>query len=121
MRENCQQCIRDGVSYVVDDNPHDHLYNPHEHCCGRDEDGCYCWYDHWGCYFTLYITTEHRQALTYVDYYREIIKEEYEIPFYTTTTMKVGGFVYEDSPQTKDEVANGIKDDNEHVMPSHII
>ncbi len=111
-------CIRDGVSYVVDDNPHDHLYNPHEHCCGRDEDGCYCWYDHWGCYFTLYITTEHRQALTYVDYYREIIKEEYEIPFYTTTTMKVGGFVYEDSPQTKDEVANGIKDDNEHVMPN---
>ena len=113
-------CIRDGVSYVVDDNPHNHLYNPHEHCCGSNKYGCYCWYDHWGCYFTLYIKTEHRQGLTYVDYYREIIKEEYEIPFKTTgpTTMKVGGFVYEDSPQTKDEVANGIKDDNEHIMPN---
>lgn len=113
-------CIRDGVSYVVDDNPHNHLYNPHEHCCGSNKYGCYCWYDHWGCYFTLYIKKEHRQALTYIDYYREIIKEEYEIPFKTTgpTTMKVGGFVFEDSPQTKDEVANGVKDDNEHVMPN---
>lgn len=111
-------CQRDGVSYVVDDNPHDHKYNPHEHCCGRDEDGCYCWYDHWGCYFTLYIKEEHRQGLTYLDYYREIIKEDFEIPFYVTTTMKMGGFVFEDSPQTKDEVANGVMDGTEHKLPN---
>ena len=103
-------CIRDGVSYVVDDNPHDHDYNPHPHP----------YYTHYGCYFTLYVNKEHRQSLTYVDYYREVITEPYEIPFKTTgpTTMKVGGFVYEDSPQTKDEVANGAKDDNEHIMPN---
>lgn len=92
-------CQRDGVSYVVDDNPHDHSVHEHKHGCGKYDDYCYT---HWGCYFTLYIKEEHRQGLTYLDYYREIIKEDFEIPFYVTTTMKMGGFVFEDSPQTKD-------------------
>lgn len=111
-------CIRDGVSYVVDDNPHNHYYNRHTHCRRYSNGRCVSRYTHYGCQFTLYIKTEHRQALTYVDYYREIIKEDYEIPFYVTTTMKVGGTVFEDSPQTKDEVANGVKDDSEHTIPN---
>ena len=32
--------------------------------------------------------------------------------------MKMGGFVFEDSPQTKDEVANGIMDGTEHKLPN---
>lgn len=114
-------CIRDGVSYVVDDGAHNHRYNRHQHCDERDDEGKCIDYDtHYGCEFELYIKEEHRQGLTYVDYYREIIKEDFEIPFKTigATTMKVGGFVFEDSPQTKDEVANGVKDDSEHIIPN---
>ena len=85
-------CIRDGVSYILEEGPHNHKYNPHEHCCGScDDGGCCCWYDHWGCQYELQMTTTPRQNLVYVDYYREIITEEYEFPFSTVgaTTMKV--------------------------------
>ncbi len=38
-----------------------------------------------------------------MDYYREIITNKYEIPFKTieTTSMKVGGYVFEDYPQNQ--------------------
>lgn len=109
-------CRREGTTYYLYESSH------------SDED-CYdvpcvnhgSHHYHGSCDITIDMASENTsQPLTYVDYYREIITNYYEIPFGTigATSMKIGGYVFEDYPQGKEEIANGIKDSRDLVLPN---
>lgn len=107
-------CRRQGISYRLYESSH--LDPSHRHC---DDDGCWSCFN---CYITLSVTEDYKQSLTYVDYYRKVIKEEYEIPFKTTgsTSMKVGGYVFEDYPQGKEQLADGVLDTSTDLMLQNV-
>lgn len=108
-------CIREGISYEVAER-HSHIYD-HEHC-RKDSDGDeYCW-DHFSCDVRSYVKKVPQQDGVYiVSANRNLIHQEMEINIfdnpYMSARMKIGGFVFEDVPQTKETVANGRLDDGD--------
>ena len=108
MKSTATVCIRDGRRYYS--RCYDHGLNWHSSVTGG----------HWG--HKDYYTEDyhHAQNMLYIaESKREIIEESIEIPLekYIEKTMKLGGFVFEDTPQGKETEVNGIKDDQDVVVP----
>lgn len=108
-------CRRKGTTYYLYESYHN------DKACRRKCSITGCRHVHGNCTVGVSMSSENTsQPLTYVDYYREIITNKYEIPFKTigATSMKVGGYVFEDYPQGKEEKANGVKDSSDLVLPN---
>lgn len=105
-------CVREGVYYETRER---HSHSSHSHCNTGGCTPCY------SCIITLYIGTGKSQNLVYiVEAKRELIKESIEIPVNDKPfekTMKLGGYVFEDTPQTKETEVNGVKDQGDVVVP----
>ena len=110
-------CLREGKYWWLDQYE-DHNYNPHG-------------YPHWGgpnlefgCNKQLmYLMEEDAQdGVLQVDARRTIGKESIEIPVGKdeplTNTMKIGGKVYEEFAQGKENMTNGILDSGDILLPN---
>lgn len=113
MKATATVCKRDGYYYHTYDR---HTHISHSHCSPSGCTSCYSCTIYWG----VRSDDTHQQTTIYVvDSKREIIDESIEIPLdkYFEKTMKLGGFVFEDTPQGKETEVNGIKDDQDVVVP----
>ncbi len=112
MKATTKICIRDGGYYktiIIDEKE-----PPHTH----DGEPCFNCIITWGVTYVSGV----QQPLVYImdaETDRYIIDENIEIPLdkYFEKTMKLGGFVFEDTPQGKETEVNGIKDDQDVVVP----
>ena len=110
MKATTLVCIREGVVYYPATKTH--RDGMHSHCkeCSS----------HKYCTKTYRVATRHAQNILYiVKAHRELISESIEIPLdkYFEKTMKLGGYVYEDTPQGKEQETSGIKDDQDLIVP----
>ena len=102
-------CIRQGKRYY----PYIYNHSPRTHRTSPTSSHT----DHYDyCRESYY----HAQNMVYiVEAKREIIDESIEIPLdkYLEKTMKLGGYVFEDTPQTKETAVNGIMDEGDKIIP----
>ena len=107
-------CRRQGTIYYLYESSHSHK-NCRSSTATRPHRHGYCRQN-------ISLSSEEiAQPLVYVDYYRYTVKNYYEIPFETVgaTSMKIGGYVFEDYPQGKEELADGAFDDQtDLVLPN---
>ena len=109
MKATATVCIRDGRRYYPKCYDHGLSWHSNSHGGGH--------WDHTDYYEEGYY---HAQNMLYiVESKREIIEESLEIPIdeYLGKTMKLGGYVYEDTTQAKEQTTNGIKDDQDLIVP----
>lgn len=102
-------CIREGKSKRVSEYTHNHIVHvipslPPIVCTD--------------CIRISKVVTDHMQNSVYIARAdRRLIQESLEIEIfgnpYMSARMKLGGFVFEDIPQTKESIANGQKDQND--------
>lgn len=113
-------CVREGHYYVLkelhkDENLHCHGHE--EEDSDGDIDIEYCEGCCQVCDRKAYVSEEDSQdGGVVIDYKRELIHEELEIKVndkYLPSRMKIGGFVFEDIPQGKENLADGKKAEND--------
>lgn len=119
---HAQICLREGKYWYLEQFE-DHNFNPH------------FWAPHWwgpdgrwpcpgvGCNKELYVQEEDAQdSVMQIDASRTIGKESIEIPVGKdnplTNTMKIGGKVYEEFAQGKENMTNGILDNEDILLPN---
>ena len=109
MKATSTVCLRQGYFY--------HTYDRHSHS-SHSHYGipCYSCTIYWG---VRYDDTHQQNTIYVADAKREIIDESIEIPLdkYLEKTMKLGGYVFEDTPQTKETAVNGIMDEGDKIIP----
>ena len=109
-------CIREGKYWWLDQDEDDR-YNMHYDFIRGDKRRDY------GCWKELYIVEEDAQDnVVQVDASRRIGKASIDIPVgdddRITTTMKIGGKVYEEFAQGKENMTNGILDSGDILLPN---
>ena len=110
MKATTLVCIREGVVYYPATRTH--RDGRHRHC-----DTCS---SHKYCNKTYRVATDHAQNLLYiVKAHRELVSESIEIPLdkYLEKTMKLGGYVFEDTPSGKEQNVDGIMTEGDKIIP----
>ena len=114
MKSTALFCVRNGEYYYVTAS---HSHSPHTHKTEHGSRNCH------DCTATLHVVRGgSQQDLVYVvDTSRTIVSESIEIPIDAGTllskTMKLGGYVFEDTPQSKEAEVNGIMDEGDKIIP----
>mgnify|MGYP004616944835 CR=1 FL=1 len=117
-------CAREAGQFYISDyckghtNYHTHTYYCGDEDCGGHTYGCD---DCRGRRATLAFTHNSQDGISIECGKRSFVKEEYEVTTDFTTTMKIGGFVFEDVQKNgKESLADGRLDKNNDIMLKNI-